>query len=203
MAIKISFEIWRASYIIFINLMIEVNVGFPWSRNIFFLLSNRRLVGLLSSDFKFLIYVHISRHTSLCNICILCIEKELLTSFYEIIKQYFSNWCRIFRLRGYTKCLGGPIFRGWNEVLLLDKALTFGVIFQKYALKLIKNLKNIENIREKCRFLRKSFNFLAGHKFVIMGKINNLIWTCCNGGLGGRSPPKVEKISGNLSKSVM
>ena len=33
---------------------------------------------------------------------------------------------------------GGPIFRGRNEILLLGKALKFGVIFQKYALKLIK-----------------------------------------------------------------
>ena len=40
---------------------------------------------------------------------------------------------------GSTKCLGGPIFRGWNEILQLGKALKFGVIFQKYALKLIKN----------------------------------------------------------------
>ena len=34
---------------------------------------------------------------------------------------------------------GGPIFRGWNEILLLGKDLKFGVNFQKYALKLIKN----------------------------------------------------------------
>ena len=33
----------------------------------------------------------------------------------------------------------GPIFRGWNEILLLGKALKFGVNFQKYAFKLIKN----------------------------------------------------------------
>ena len=34
---------------------------------------------------------------------------------------------------------GGPIFRGWDEFLLLGKARKFEVIFQKYALKLIKN----------------------------------------------------------------
>ena len=34
---------------------------------------------------------------------------------------------------------GGPIFRVWKEILLLGKALKLGVIFQKYALKLIKN----------------------------------------------------------------
>ena len=33
----------------------------------------------------------------------------------------------------------GPIFRGWNEILLLGKAQKFGVFFQKFALKLIKN----------------------------------------------------------------
>ena len=36
---------------------------------------------------------------------------------------------------------GGPIFRGWNEILLLGKALKFEVIFQKYALKLIKKIE--------------------------------------------------------------
>ena len=50
-----------------------------------------------------------------------------------------SNLCRTFRFRAVHKILGGPIFRGWNEILLLGKALKFGVIFQKYALKLIKN----------------------------------------------------------------
>ena len=44
---------------------------------------------------------------------------------------------------------GRPIFRGWNEILLLGRPIKFGVIFQKYALKLIRNLKIIEKIREK------------------------------------------------------
>ena len=52
---------------------------------------------------------------------------------------------------------GGPIFRGWNEILLLGKALKFGVIFQKYALKLIKNWKTIEKIREKMQIFQKIF----------------------------------------------
>ena len=65
---------------------------------------------------------------------------------------------------------GGQIFRGWNENLLLGKALKFGVIFQKYALKLIKQIETIEKIREKCKFFRKFFNFVAGHKFLIMEK---------------------------------
>ena len=43
-----------------------------------------------------------------------------------------NDLCRIFRLRGSTKCLGGPIFEGLVEILLLGKAFKFGVIFQKY-----------------------------------------------------------------------
>ena len=57
---------------------------------------------------------------------------------------------------------GGPIFRGWNENFLLCKALKFGVIFQKYALKLIKIRKIIEKIREKCKFFGKIFKFSSG-----------------------------------------
>ena len=43
-------------------------------------------------------------------------------------------------------------------------------------------------MREKCKFFRKFFNFRVGHKFLIMGKIKNLIWTCYNGGSGGGAP---------------
>ena len=35
----------------------------------------------------------------------------------------------------------GPIFRGWNEILLLGEAIKFGILFQKFALKLMKKLK--------------------------------------------------------------
>ena len=60
---------------------------------------------------------------------------------------------------------GGPIFRGWNEILLLGKALKFGVIVQKFGLQLIKICKIIGKIREKCKIFGKFFNFLAGHNF--------------------------------------
>ena len=70
---------------------------------------------------------------------------------------------------GPQNVCGGPIFRGWNEILLLDKALKFGVIFQKLALKLIKICKIIGKIREKCKFFGKFFlNFLAGNNFLII-----------------------------------
>ena len=65
-----------------------------------------------------------------------------LDSFSNTLIRFIilnSNLCRIFRLRGVQKMWGGPIFRGWNEFLLLGKALKFGVIFQKYALKFINN----------------------------------------------------------------
>ena len=54
-------------------------------------------------------------------------------------RSIHSNACWIFGLRGVCQMFGGgPIFRGCNETLLLGKALKFGVIFQKYALKLIR-----------------------------------------------------------------
>ena len=63
---------------------------------------------------------------------------------------------------------GGPqnvrgvrFFRGWNEILLLGKALKFGG-FSKFALKLIKLCKIIGKIREKCKFCGKHFNFCPG-----------------------------------------
>ena len=74
-----------------------------------------------------------------------------------------SNLCRIFRLKGVHKMFGGgPIFRGWNEFLLLGKALKFGVICQKYALKLIKNSKNIEKILEKNALFSEDFLIFFG-----------------------------------------
>ena len=60
-----------------------------------------------------------------------------------------------------------------------------------------------DKIREKCNLFNKNFNFRGRYKFVNYGKIKNLKWTYYNvgGGLVGRSPSKVENISGNLSKS--
>ena len=58
---------------------------------------------------------------------------------------------------GQQNVWGGPIFRWWNEILLLGKVLKFGVIFQKLALKLIKICKIIVKIREKCTFFEKFF----------------------------------------------
>ena len=54
---------------------------------------------------------------------------------------------------------GGPIFPGWNEILLLGKALEFGVIIQKLALKSIKICKIIGKIRKKRKFFGKFFKF--------------------------------------------
>ena len=55
---------------------------------------------------------------------------------------------------------GGPIFEGQNEILLLGKALKFGVIFQKYALKLLIIWKNYqENSRKNANFSENFLNF--------------------------------------------
>ena len=84
-----------------------------------------------------------------------------------------SNSCRIFRLRGTAN--GGPIFLGRNEILLLGKALKFVVIFQKYALKLTKIEKLLRKFEKNSKIFGIFFNFLAGHNFLIMRKIRNII----------------------------
>ena len=52
---------------------------------------------------------------------------------------------------------GGSDFSRVDEILLLGKALKLGVIFQKYALKLITNWKITEKIREKMQIFQKIF----------------------------------------------
>ena len=47
-----------------------------------------------------------------------------------------------FLVDGVKDMRRAPIFEGRNEILLLGKALKFRVIFQRYALKLIKIRKN-------------------------------------------------------------
>ena len=96
-------------------------------------------------------------------------------------------------MRGSTKCLWGPIFEGKKGILILGKAIKFRVIFQKYALKLIKLWYIIEKIWEKCIFFR-CFYFSA----CTMGKIRKIIWTGYNR-VRGQSSPKVEKFSRYLS----
>ena len=81
-----------------------------------------------------------------------------VTSQHDAIFTVAVIYAGFFGWGGSTKCLGGLLFRGWNEILLLGKALKFGVIFHKYALKLIKKLKNYwENSKENANF---SENFL-------------------------------------------
>ena len=70
-----------------------------------------------------------------------------------------------FSVEGVRQMFVGPIFRGWNEILLLGKVLKFGVNFKNFALKLIIIFKIIGKIREKCKFFGKFFHFLAGNKF--------------------------------------
>ena len=61
----------------------------------------------------------------------------------------------MFWVRGVHQIFGIPIFDGRNAILLLDKALKFRIIFQKYVLKLIKIWKTTEKIREKWKVLQK------------------------------------------------
>ena len=64
-----------------------------------------------------------------------------------------------FSVEGVRQMFGGPIFEGQNKILLFGKVLKFGVIFQKYALKLIKIWKTSAENREKCIFFRIFFYF--------------------------------------------
>ena len=48
----------------------------------------------------------------------------------------------------------GPIFEVRNKILLLGKSLKFRVIFQQYALKLIKIWKIIEKIWENMQIFQ-------------------------------------------------
>ena len=75
----------------------------------------------------------------------------------KIFITFYSNFCSIFRVEWSTKWLGVRLFEGGTKFYYCE---------------------NIEKIREKMQIFRKFFNFLVGHKFLIMGKINNLIWTC-------------------------
>ena len=56
----------------------------------------------------------------------------------------------------------GPIFEGLNVILLLGNALKFGVIFQKYALKLVHFEKLLRKFEEKFEFFRNFLNFSGG-----------------------------------------
>ena len=54
---------------------------------------------------------------------------------------------------------GGPFFESRDKILLLGKALKFGVIFQKLALKLFKLCKIMEtmqNFHENVRFFARA-----------------------------------------------
>ena len=93
-----------------------------------------------------------------------------------------------FSVEGVQKMFGGSHFSMVERNFTIGQRPNIWGNFSKICIKINKKLKNIEKIREKCKFLRKFFNFPEGHKFLIMGQINNLIWTCCNGGLGAELP---------------
>ena len=114
---------------------------------------------------------------------------------YRSLNSNINLW-RISRLRRYTKCYGGgPIFRVWIEILLLGKALKFGLIFQNYTIKINKTLKNYWENSSKMQIFHSVFNFPSGHNFIIMGKIRNIIWTChyVGSAAGTRSPPPARR----------
>ena len=77
------------------------------------------------------------------------------THDYSFIVFQMQMWT--FLLRSPSK-LWGPFFADRNRIFLLDKVLKFGVIFQKYALKLLK----IWEFKKNAKFsLKIIFNFRA------------------------------------------
>ena len=72
---------------------------------------------------------------------------------------------------GSGKCLRGPFFTSRDKILLLGEALQFGGIFQKICIKIIKNLKDYEDISEKCKFFTIIFIFRA-----VLGKLGIIIY---------------------------
>ena len=63
-----------------------------------------------------------------------------------------------FSVEGVHKMFGGgPIFRGWNEILLLGKALKFFGNFSKIGIKINKNLQNYWENARKMQIFRTCF----------------------------------------------
>ena len=95
-------------------------------------------------------------------------KKNIKELHLSLIVLYTSEIMQDFSVEGSTKCLGDPILEVRNKILLLGKAQKFGVIFQKYALKLIKIWENYwDNSRKMQLFLEFFFIFLER----TMGKI--------------------------------
>ena len=129
---------------------------------------------------------------------------SLRNRILSAICLHFTGMNADFSVQGVRSTYWGPISRGWNEILQFGTAQKFGVIFQKYALKLIKIwklLRGFECNREKCKVFGNFFNFREEHYLFNMGKIMNIIWT---GYIGGRfGPAKVEKLPRNPMISAM
>ena len=75
-----------------------------------------------------------------------------------------------FGWRGLVKCFG-VLFEGRDRILLLGKALKFGLILQNFALKLLKIWNFLEKIPEKMKNFHLKFSFFARD----VGKIRIII----------------------------
>ena len=85
-----------------------------------------------------------------------------------------------FSVEGDHKMFGGPDFSRGERNFTIGQSPKIWRNFSKICIKINKKLKEErENSRKNAIFSRK---------FLIMGKIKNLIRICYNGGLGGRSP---------------
>ena len=70
-----------------------------------------------------------------------------------------------FSVEGGPQNVGGATIRRWNEILLLGKALKFGVNFQNFPLKFKKLQNNWENSRKNATFSEFFLNFMGWNNF--------------------------------------
>ena len=91
-----------------------------------------------------------------------CCYKIIRISHTHRVTIYrHSNLCRIYRLRGSTKCLGSD-FRGSEWNFTIGQSPKIYGNFSKICIKISKNLKNYrENSRKNANF-SEFFNFQEG-----------------------------------------
>ena len=89
---------------------------------------------------------------------------------------------------------GGADFLRVERIFTIGQSPKIWGNFSKICIKINKKLKKYwENSRKNAGFWENIFNFLAGHKFLIMGKIKNLNGHAIMGG-SGAEPPEGRKI---------
>ena len=126
----------------------------------------------------------------MCNI----IQNFNLIQWFWQQKADFSNTCRIFQVRGVSKCLGVRFWRVETN-FTIGKALKFGN-FSKICLRIIKNMTSRGENFSKMQNFHEIFVFCHGY-----GKIRIIIYVRYNGECSWASPISY-KIFNNFIKKL-